>query len=248
MDDLAYRPVSLRGKLAKRTWLVFVIVIASCAPAGIDEPTNSTSDVVATAPSTSQPTPTTVQPDGPVTVITLPLPATPIDYGIYRDVIFAGAQMVPGSIEFTNWWATCIGEHGFSVTVIEPGHTETSVRPEQRDAHDAAVRECDRRSVAEGIVAHGISGMAAPDTLRLWYRAYVEVAYECLRENGYPTNPPPSVDEWVENYPNVWHPHEVIWAGETGRVDTARPAAYCSQDPVELLIDLGKRDEATGAP
>jgi len=71
-----------------------------------------------------------------------------------------------------------------------------------------------------------------PETLRLYYRAYVEVAYECLRENGYPTNPPPSVDGWVENYPDVWHPHEVIWAGETGRVDTGSPTATAPRIPL----------------
>lgn len=221
----------------KRSWLVFVILVASCAPAGIDEPTASTAVVVSIAPSTSQPAPTTVQPDGPVTVVTLPLPATPTDYGIYRDVIFGGAQMVSGSLEFTNWWAVCLGEHGFSVTVIGPAESEVAVG-EQDEAFQDAIMECDRRAVNEGVVAQSpLTGFPGPETLALWYRAYVEVAYECLRDNGFPTNPPPSVDEWVENYPDVWHPH-----------DAGAPNGACTDDVVELLIELGNRDEENGAP
>lgn len=188
-----------------------------------------------TSPEPTEPTGSTTPAasDAPVTVITLPSPETPVDYGIYRDVIFGGAKMHRGSIEFINWWAVCVGEQGFSVTVIGPEEIHSRYAEHQEAAYRAAFDECDRRSVAEGIVADGVRDFPDPDRLRIYYRAYVEVAYECLQENGEPTNPPPSSDEWVENYPNVWHPHDA--GGDIG---------ICSQDPIELLIELGKQDEA----
>jgi hypothetical protein len=46
------------------------------------------------------------------------------------------------------------------------------------------------------------------------------------------------MDVWVEGYPDVWYPHDEVGA-EAESMEGA-----CSQDIVDLLIELGRRDEA----
>lgn len=167
-------------------------------------------------------------------IVTIPRSDEEIDYGPYEEAIFGGAEMYFGSVEYTNWFYTCVAEHGFNVTVVGPAQAEVHVG-EQEEAYERAKRECDQRALDEGLTSYSMYG-GFPDelTLRLWYRAYVEIAAECLQDAGYSVDPPPSEDSWVENYPNVWHPH--------GR----RTGEVCTDDPIELLIELGQRDEAAG--
>ncbi len=50
---------------------------------------------------------------------------------------------------------------------------------------------------------------ATDEQLRLWYRAFM-LTYECLLEHGYPVNPPPSEEEYVESKGTSWHPYDAI--------------------------------------
>lgn len=213
-----------------RHWrgLVAIVVLAGCSQAG------SVSDG-------------TDRPEGDwdaeglgSSVVTLPVEER--DYGMYHDAIMQGSRTHPGSIEAANWTAACVAESGFSVTVVGPGAIRSSNPSEQQAGFSSAYDACLARAEAEGVFSMGVPD---DETLRVWYRAYFEVAYECLNERGYPTTPPPSVDVWVQDYerqatePNaVWHPHDQIWS-----IAESLEGA-CSQDPVELLIELGRRDAA----
>src|SRR5690606_32329551 len=97
-----------------------------------------------------------------------------------------------------------------------------------RDFHVTGVQTC-------ALPILGISDVPPDDVLALWYRAYVEVAYECLVDHGFPTNPPPSEATWIDNYPNVWTPHDIVG-------DQPDVIAVCPQDIGLLLIELGRRD------
>ena len=221
---------------------ILLAAITSCATDDFSSSTSNPGEGAAADPTTttlSQITsesslPTTTVPDipgGEGGVGTIPEPE--IDYGPYEDQILGGAEMVPGTAEYTNWFYSCIAEHGFDVEILAPARAQVDIG-EQQEAYDRAVRECDQTAVERGIIAYSMFDIPDEETLRLWYRGYVEVAMPCLREAGYEVKPPPSEDTWVENYPEVWHPHD-------GRI-----VEECTQDPIEMLIELGKRDEAAG--
>jgi hypothetical protein len=168
-----------------------------------------------------------------VTTVTMPVPPPP-DYGIYEDAILAGGQTHRGSIGYANFLASCFAEFGIPARVLGPGHLEVHATEEQSSIANRAHLECEQRAVDDGLIA---DAMYFPsERLELWYRAYVEVAYECLVANGFPTTAPPSMDVWVEEYPDTWHPHGSRLPDEAFEA--------CPQDPVLLLIELGERDEA----
>ena len=144
-----------------------------------------------------------------------------------------------GSIEYANFRATCFAqEFGIPLTVTGPGSTRYDGPPLPAGLFEEAFEECERRAVESGLIGYTSTDLPDEERLRLWYRAYVEVAYECLNEAGHPTTPPPSMDVWVEGYPDVWYPHDEVGA-EAESMEGA-----CSQDIVDLLIELGRRDEA----
>ena len=170
------------------------------------------------------------------TAVTLPAPPPP-DYGLYEDAILAGARTHPRTIEYANWKAACYAEFGIPARVVGPGHLELPYPPEQEAAANEAHLVCEQRAVDEGVIADPM--YHPPERLRLWYRAYVEVAYECLVENGFPVDPPPSMEVWVEEFPDTWDPFAIVG-------DQADAVEKCPPEIDVLLIELGKRDDAAG--
>jgi len=168
-----------------------------------------------------------------VTAVTMPVPP-PVDYGVYEDAMLAGGRTHAGTIEYANYLAMCYAEFGVPARVVGPGHLEVYSTAEQSSVANQAHLECEQRAVDDGLIADPM--YFPPERLRLWYRAYVEVAYECLVAHGYPTTPPPSMDAWVEEYPDTWHPHGSRLPDEAFEV--------CPQELDLLLIELGERDEA----
>lgn len=174
-------------------------------------------------------------------------PVVERDYGMYRDAIFRGGEMLAGSVEFAEYLVGCMAGLGYAATVVGPGAVRLDTSPDQSAASlHGAYDECMQDAKDGGLIA---TGFPDEETIRLYYRAYVEVAYECLNEQGYPTNPPPSEDVWVQDFPSVqyepwrvWFPHELVW-----HLAESLEGA-CSQDMVELLIELGRRDAEGGAP
>lgn len=174
------------------------------------------------------------------TALTLSSPPSTVDYGIYSDEVLLGGQVVRNSIEYANFVASCYAEYGISATVVGPGELEVAGGG-QTEARNRATVECDQRAVESGLIGLGISDNPPPDVLEVWYRGFTEIAYPCLRENGFPTSEPPSMSVWVEAYPNVWTPHSVV--GSTLPPEELEEVLeVCPQDIGLLLIELGQRD------
>jgi hypothetical protein len=214
-----------------------LVLVAGCSggsPMETSEPTPTTrTDALMTTVTTTGPLPSTPSGETEVTAVTMPVPPRK-DYGMYEDAIVAGGRTHRGSIEYANFLASCYAEFGIPARVLGPGHLEVHATEEQSSIANQTHLECEQRAVNDGLIA---DPMYFPsERLELWYRAYVEVAYECLVTNGFPTTAPPSMDVWVEEYPDTWHPHGSRLPDEAFEA--------CPQDPVLLLIELGERDEA----
>jgi hypothetical protein len=230
----------MKGRLAPVVVLLSGVLLVGCFGdelADVESPPKSVETTEPVAPVTTVgstgPPPTTSSGETEVTAVTMPVPPPP-DYGIYEDAILAGAQTHARTIEYANFKAECYAEFGIAARVLGPGHLELPYAPEQESLANEAHVECEQRAIDQGLIPDPMQ--FPPERLRLWYRAYVEVAYECLVANGYPTSPPPSMDVWVEEYPDTWLPHGSRLPDEAFEV--------CPQELDLLLIELGKRDEA----
>lgn len=216
---------------------ILLLIVFACSESDLTTvPQDSPVTTLAPVRSTGrvEETSTSLAPVESGTAITLPPPDSPTDYGIYGDAVLFGGRVARGSVEFSNFLATCYAEYGISVRVIGPGELELAAGG-QGEALQRATVECDERAKDSGLIGLGISDVPPDDVLALWYRAYVEVAYECLVDHGFPTNPPPSEATWIDNYPNVWTPHDIVG-------DQPDVIAVCPQDIGLLLIELGRRD------
>lgn len=181
--------------------------------------------------------PETVSP-GP-TAVAVTLPTAEIDYGIYESAITMGGSTHRGSIEHANFMAICYAEFGLAAEVVGPGEILVSGGADQLEAQNQAQMECDQQARDAGLLALSVTDIPDSGVLELWYRAYVEVAYECLLANGHTPAAPPSVDTWVQNYPNTWFPHQEV-------PPESELYELCTQDIVLLMIELGERDQAAG--
>jgi len=230
----------MNGRLASVVALLSGVLIIGCSggePAHVASTTRSVETTEPVAPTATVEStgslPSTPTEETEVTTVTMPVPPRP-DYGIHEDAILAGGRTHPGTIEYANWKAECYAEFGIPARVLGPGSLELPYAPEQESLANKAHMECEQRAIDQGIIADPM--FHPPERLRLWYRALVEVAYECLVANGFPTTPPPSMDVWVEAFPNTWVPHGSRLPDEAFEV--------CPQEIDLLLIELGERDEA----
>lgn len=217
--------------------LVVALVLAACNSDGVqpDDLTQPSADPPRQSSATSMPEEGGSPADGEIAIDEVEPTITPTDYGLYADAILLGGRTHRGSVDHYRFLVRCIRSQGFAVD-WEPGDDGYVVHGgSQQEAASAASERCRRRAVEIGLV----SGESRPadDVLRLWYRAYVEVGYPCMVEHGYPVNDPPSMETWLQQYPNTWSLYAALSPTMVADVEPT-----CPQDVTVLLMELGKRD------
>jgi len=139
-------------------------------------------------------------------------------------VLGANGLVTAGSIEHLTFMERCIESAGFEVEIQDGG---IQVRPgAQRSFYDEVKAKCDADAVDSGLVG----AQEPPDERELaaWYDAY-ELTYDCMVREGFPVNPMPSKDSFVESDGRSWHPYELV-RGDLGQIETV-----CPQDLVVLF-------------
>lgn len=246
--------VSMRSSILLVVVVVLAITTTSCSGPGSatsTEPSSTSQQSLETLAPSVVPTEPEMTPPGSSTfpepgsaddatpAVAVTLPTEEVDYGIYEAAITMGGSTHRGSIEHANFLATCYAEYGLAAEVVGPGEILVTAGVDQVEAQNRAHMECDQRARDAGLIALSVTDIPEPGILELWYRAYVEVAYECLAANGHTPAAPPSVDSWVQNYPNTWFPHQDV-------PPESELFELCTQDIVMLLVELGERDQASG--
>lgn len=103
----------------------------------------------------------------------------------------------------------CLRDKGFMAHIIE--HDDATVMQVDYGTQEEAFRQALGACEAEALDA----GLAFPrreptaEELHELYHLY-RWTYECLLENGYPTEQPPSEAEWVESGGRSWHPYSAL--------------------------------------
>ncbi len=144
--------------------------------------------------------------------------------GAYAEFVLGPDAIVPnGSVEHLTFMETCIESAGFDVE-IEDGGIQVRLGAQESFYRDVQT-QCEADAVQRGLVAE----QAPPDDRELaaWYDGYM-LTYDCMVREGYPVNPPPSRDSYIESGGQNWHPYELL------RGDPSAIEAVCPQDLVVL--------------
>jgi hypothetical protein len=143
------------------------------------------------------------------------------------------SALVADPTDEASFLLTCLAEFGFSGEVDPAGGYWGVVPPDQMELFLHVAGPCHE---AYATVAGIEMGPFDVETLTEWYWAYVGT-YECLLEHGYPTSPPPSLDEYIESGGEVWHPYNEMYMTNQEPADEQVLFDTCPQDLDVLLAD-----------
>lgn len=145
--------------------------------------------------------------------------------GPYAEFVLGTDGLVPaGSIEHLTFMERCIESAGFEVEIQDGG---IQVRFGAQESFYREVKaKCDADAVDSGLVG----AQEPPDEpeLAAWYDGY-RLTYDCMVREGFPVNPIPSKDSYIESDGRNWHPYELV-RGDLGQIETV-----CPQDLVVLF-------------
>ncbi len=203
-----------------------VVLCSGCSTtAAPTAPTASSDDVVPVEPTSPSSPSSSADMSTRSTGPSLPL------VGVDELIATVSAQ-VSDPTDDIGFLMACMEFFGFSGTPNQGGIL-FDVPPEQMELHLEANSVC--RS-AYATVAGIDMGPFDEETLTEWYWAYVGT-YECLVEHGYPTSPPPSLEEYIESGGEVWHPYNEMYLTNQEPTDEQLLFETCPQDLDVLLAD-----------
>lgn len=211
-----------------RAWIVAILLVpvtaVACAPTSRSAPRSPS------VPSKERLTDTSQAPGGGQPSATFASAGT------------GASQPVTGSRrEQAEALAECTARQGVHVTVDPSGDGVTWRAPTgQEEVYNDVVNQC-----AEEVAKRfGIdTGDPTPTDLARWYDAYV-TTYHCMIDHGYPSDPPPSKDAYVDSGGTIWHPYNAIFAGDDPQLRPGEPFSSeafrelentCPQDLTYLL-------------
>lgn len=201
--------------------LVWALVAASCANRG------GSSDPVGPPPSTPGSTVVTA-------VITLaPQPDSPLHLPReVLDLFAAHAPVLWATEEHFDLVVQCMNEMGWAHSItperVDGVNTILLNAPEQTEAAGEALHLCNLEPVDLGYV---VMPTASDDDVAVLYRAWTEVTVPCMQENGFPTDPPPSAESFIEAGGSNWHPHQAV----PGFNEFGPPASGMSPEMIEKM-------------
>lgn len=119
-----------------------------------------------------------------------------------------------GSVEHMEFVGVCMGEAGFEFSVRElgDGMRVISASGGQEAREGEALSECMMAPVEAGRVAPAPTDISVEELEEL-FEYWIDVVVPCLVEAGYPTNPPPSREAFVEAHlagEESWHPMNAL--------------------------------------
>lgn len=165
-------------------------------------------------------------------------PANTVESDARSDVVAASR------VEQSEAIAECAALQGVDVAVDPSGDGVTWRAPEGQEATVNSVVDACATEVAQrfGVV----SGEPSREDLEHWYEAYL-LTYECMTELGYPSEPPPSIDAYVDSEGMAWHPYSAVMTNSQGEIRPGEPfsenafrtlESLCPQDLTYLLTQI----------
>lgn len=116
----------------------------------------------------------------------------------------------------------CLTDQGWDVTLVSNGVE-----------FDAVPDECNlllRRALDACVFGLQLPAYQAPDRerIRLIYDRLVDLG-ACLREEGYPVDQPPAIEEYVRTFPIGWHPYLSPSLTDLSQTESDRLNEVCPQ-------------------
>lgn len=193
--------VSLRSPFRRRS--TYVLAAVGMSAATILGACNGGADDLTETPRRSS----------PATTGSVEVPETGLDNDGAATTTKVDEPVTARHLEQAEAVAECAADEGVFVEVANGGGVQWKAPDGQEEIYRKVVRQCNDK-VAERF---GITTGEEPtrQDMEEWYKALLWT-YECMKDHGYHTSEPPSVDVYVDSGGAVWHPYTAIMTGDGG--------------------------------
>ena len=130
----------------------------------------------------------------------------------------------------------CLRRYGFDGEIAPDLGILTDVPPDQQERFFEVSASCREEVGAQ----FGLRfGTPTPEELTTSFRELLYVR-ACMIDEGYPVDPPPSLEQYVESQGAIWHPYTAFIEAGAGPTELQRLQEVCPDDSVYLrsVLDL----------